>query len=199
MSQIYLLGTPQIWLDGRLLTELKSVKAQALLFYLAVSNRVHNRSVLAGLLWGNLPETVARANLSKTIGRMGLTSLFIRDSFLIFKTVKEFRITIAFIIVANVRTVVAIQCQRGALTYLGKCIDCFSGSACKIIVSVCRQVVQNRGTEGLCTSVHPVLYTDQWNNCNRHQHRVWRKSIFLKNSSDFMLNKQLNLQSPGLW
>jgi adenylate cyclase len=65
-----LLGTPQIWLDGRLLTELKSVKAQALLFYLAVSSRVHNRSVLAGLLWGDLPETAARANLSKTLGML---------------------------------------------------------------------------------------------------------------------------------
>ena len=66
--QIKLLGTPQIRVDGKLLTRLKSVKAQALLFYLAVTRRIHTRHVLASLLWGDLPESAARANLSKALG-----------------------------------------------------------------------------------------------------------------------------------
>ncbi|MFO7681794.1 MAG: BTAD domain-containing putative transcriptional regulator, partial [Chloroflexota bacterium] len=42
---------------------LASVKAQALLCYLAVSGRAHSRQALAGLLWGDLPEADARRNL----------------------------------------------------------------------------------------------------------------------------------------
>ncbi len=42
-------------------------KVQALLFYLAATGRVHTRSALAALLWGDLPDAAARANLRKAL------------------------------------------------------------------------------------------------------------------------------------
>ena len=68
--QLFLLGTPQIRLNGEPLISLKSVKAQALLFYLAVSRRAHTRPALAGLLWGEMPESAARGNLRKALSQL---------------------------------------------------------------------------------------------------------------------------------
>ncbi|HSN77198.1 MAG TPA: BTAD domain-containing putative transcriptional regulator, partial [Anaerolineae bacterium] len=65
--QLYLLGTPRIVLDGRSLTALTSVKAQALLFYLAATGQAHTRAALAALLWGDVPDDLARANLRKAL------------------------------------------------------------------------------------------------------------------------------------
>lgn len=58
-----LLGRLQLSQDERPLSGLVSVKAQALLCYLAVTGRPHSRQALAGLLWGDLPEAAARRNL----------------------------------------------------------------------------------------------------------------------------------------
>lgn len=60
--RLFLLGPPEIKLGGAPLT-IRSTKARALLFYLAVTARGHDRSHLAGLLWPDLPETNARRNL----------------------------------------------------------------------------------------------------------------------------------------
>lgn len=57
-----LLGRPQIALAGQSV-ELTSQKAQALLFYLAMTGHTHSRQVLAGLLWSDMPESAARRNL----------------------------------------------------------------------------------------------------------------------------------------
>jgi DNA-binding SARP family transcriptional activator/predicted ATPase len=65
--EIYLLGTPKISLNGAPIPGLTSAKAQALLFYLAVTGRGHTRSTLASLLWGDLPDAAARANLRKAL------------------------------------------------------------------------------------------------------------------------------------
>jgi len=65
-----LLGKPRLTLGGQPLTGLVSAKAQALLFYLAVTRQAHSREKLAGLLWSNLPEEKARQNL-----RVALTIL----------------------------------------------------------------------------------------------------------------------------
>lgn len=46
---------------------LTSTKSQALLFYLAVTGRAHTRSALATLLWGDLSDAAARANLRKAL------------------------------------------------------------------------------------------------------------------------------------
>lgn len=57
-----LLGRPQILLHGQPL-EMSSHKAQALLYYLAMSRQSHSRQSLAGLLWTDLDEAAARRNL----------------------------------------------------------------------------------------------------------------------------------------
>ena len=46
------------------------LKAQALLCYLAVSGRSHSREALVGLLWGELSEEAARANLRTMLPKL---------------------------------------------------------------------------------------------------------------------------------
>jgi DNA-binding SARP family transcriptional activator len=68
--QIHVFGAPQISLDGAPVTGLTSGKAQAVLFYLAVTGRMHTRSALAALLWGDMPEAGARGNLRKALHQL---------------------------------------------------------------------------------------------------------------------------------
>ena len=69
--QMAILGTPQIQSQNKQLTaELVSAKGQALLIFLALNPGHHSRSALAGLLWGDLPEESARANLRLTLSRL---------------------------------------------------------------------------------------------------------------------------------
>lgn len=68
---LQLFGSPQIiyeeeWID------LRSVKAQALLFYLAVTQRGHSRLALAGLLWPEKNDAEARTNLRQAIYHLNL-------------------------------------------------------------------------------------------------------------------------------
>jgi WD40 repeat protein/DNA-binding SARP family transcriptional activator len=58
-----LLGTPQISLDGQLLTQFISRKAQALLIYIIVTGKPYAREVLADLFWQNMPSSQALKNL----------------------------------------------------------------------------------------------------------------------------------------
>ncbi|MBN1261634.1 MAG: tetratricopeptide repeat protein [Anaerolineae bacterium] len=68
---ISLLGTFQVTLDGRPVTEFATDKARALLAYLAVERRqTHRREYLAALLWPEQSEERARQNL-----RQGLSYL----------------------------------------------------------------------------------------------------------------------------
>lgn len=64
------LGGMQITRNGTPLTGYVSVKAPALLCYLAVTGRPQFRLVLAGLLWGDLPEEDACANLRKVLSNL---------------------------------------------------------------------------------------------------------------------------------
>src|SRR5437867_8193097 len=68
--RVRVLGGAELAVGGRPLVELVSAKATALLVYLAVTGAGHPRSALAGLLWSDLPEATARANL-----RLVLTKL----------------------------------------------------------------------------------------------------------------------------
>ena len=68
--RVRVLGATELAVDGRPLVGLASAKATALLVYLAVTGTAPSRSVLAGLLWSDLPEATARANL-----RLALTKL----------------------------------------------------------------------------------------------------------------------------
>jgi len=65
--QLYLLGAPQVILDGQPLAALTSAKAQALLFYLAFTGHTHTRAALASLLWGDVSDASARTNLRKAL------------------------------------------------------------------------------------------------------------------------------------
>ncbi|MBV7336226.1 hypothetical protein KFU94_49940 [Chloroflexi bacterium TSY] len=70
MNQLTLtcFNTFQAALDGQAITNFYSVKAQALLIYLAVEQeQPHTRSALAGLLWPDYSEKRARRNLSQTL------------------------------------------------------------------------------------------------------------------------------------
>lgn len=64
------LGGMQVTRDGEPLTGFVSAKAPALLCYLAVTGRVQFRLVLAGLLWSDLSEKDACANLRKVLSNL---------------------------------------------------------------------------------------------------------------------------------
>jgi DNA-binding SARP family transcriptional activator len=68
--ELALMGELQISLDGNPLTYLTSIKAQALLCYLAVTGRSHSRQALAGLLWGEMPEPHGRRNLRGVVMKL---------------------------------------------------------------------------------------------------------------------------------
>jgi predicted ATPase/DNA-binding SARP family transcriptional activator len=68
--ELSLLGTVAITLDGKRVEEQVPIKSQALLFYLAVTGGQHSRERLAGLLWGDKPETSAKANLRKSLSAL---------------------------------------------------------------------------------------------------------------------------------
>ncbi len=65
--ELALLGNPELRLAGQFLTKLRSAKAYALLYYLAVTRRTQPRTVLAGLFWGDVDEYYARRNLNRTL------------------------------------------------------------------------------------------------------------------------------------
>ncbi|HXV41666.1 MAG TPA: BTAD domain-containing putative transcriptional regulator, partial [Anaerolineae bacterium] len=62
-----LLGQVEVRLVGEPVTGFYSGKAQALLFYLAVTGQTHTRPALAGLLWADLPEADALMNLRQVL------------------------------------------------------------------------------------------------------------------------------------
>ena len=66
-----LLGPFEVKLDGHSVTGFESNKVRALLAYLAVeADRPHRREVLAGLLWPERPERVARDNLRHALSNL---------------------------------------------------------------------------------------------------------------------------------
>ena len=71
--RLTLLGNPEIGRDGATLAGLQAAKAQALLYYLAVTGRPHLRPSLVGLLWPDMPEASARNNLSKALTQLRQT------------------------------------------------------------------------------------------------------------------------------
>ena len=63
MLKLLLFGRPTITLQDQAVTDFVSEKALALLCYLVVRRGGHARKTLAGLLWGEMPEERALANL----------------------------------------------------------------------------------------------------------------------------------------
>lgn len=68
--EIRLLGPPQLAYCEGATVRLTSAKAQALLYYLAVTGRTQVRSTLANLLWSEHGEAEARGNLRKVIQQL---------------------------------------------------------------------------------------------------------------------------------
>jgi DNA-binding SARP family transcriptional activator/predicted ATPase len=68
--RLALLGKPKFERNGQPVPGLTSIKGQALLAYLAVTRQPHSRSALAGLLWSDMPEEVARTNLRVTLSQL---------------------------------------------------------------------------------------------------------------------------------
>ncbi|MGQ4806990.1 hypothetical protein NKDENANG_00328 [Candidatus Entotheonellaceae bacterium PAL068K] len=62
-----LLGSPSIRLGEQPLAGFTTMKAQALLMYLAVTPGMHSRDTLASLLWRDMPNQQARKNLRNTL------------------------------------------------------------------------------------------------------------------------------------
>lgn len=63
-----LLGQFEVTLDGQPVTRFGTDKTRALLAYLITeADRTHRRSMLAGLLWPDVPEAAARHNLSQAL------------------------------------------------------------------------------------------------------------------------------------
>jgi DNA-binding SARP family transcriptional activator len=65
---VRLLGGYRVELDGEAVYGFETDKARALLAFLMVeANRPHRRETLAGLLWPDRPDTIARANLRQAL------------------------------------------------------------------------------------------------------------------------------------
>ena len=65
-----LLGQADVRLAGKPVSGFYSGKAQALLFYLAVTGQTHTRPALAGLLWADLPDSDALTNLRQVLSNL---------------------------------------------------------------------------------------------------------------------------------
>lgn len=68
LLKIQLFSGLHMSLGDALVTGFVSNKVPALLAYLAMTRRPHQRSALAALLWGELPDVDARNNLRQMIG-----------------------------------------------------------------------------------------------------------------------------------
>ncbi|HUM71931.1 MAG TPA: BTAD domain-containing putative transcriptional regulator, partial [Chloroflexota bacterium] len=70
MLDIKLLGGLQIGLQGQPVTGFVSSKAPALLAYLVVTGRPHQRDTLAALFWGEMSDADAKNNLRQTLSNL---------------------------------------------------------------------------------------------------------------------------------
>ena len=62
-----LFGSPQFLVDGERIEGFATRKTQALLMYLVCNRRALSRDLLAGMFWGDKPETDARNNLRRVL------------------------------------------------------------------------------------------------------------------------------------
>ena len=70
MLEINTFGDLTIKINGRLLTDLGSRKAEAILLYLAAGNQTYNRSTLATLLWPDSAEDMALTSLRVALSKL---------------------------------------------------------------------------------------------------------------------------------
>jgi DNA-binding SARP family transcriptional activator len=68
---VTLLGTMQVSCGGQVISTFESVQVRALLAYLVVeAEKRHSRSLLATLLWPEMPEEVSRGNLRQALANL---------------------------------------------------------------------------------------------------------------------------------
>ncbi len=67
---IRLFGAPQVYLGETPVEGFISNKVRALFYYLVMTRQPHTRDTLAGLLWGEMPNSEARANLRKALSNL---------------------------------------------------------------------------------------------------------------------------------
>ncbi len=65
--RLVLLGKPRLVVAGAPVEHFVYSKTLALLAFLATTGHAHSRDALAGLLWGEMPDEYARANLRKVL------------------------------------------------------------------------------------------------------------------------------------
>ncbi len=101
---VQLLGGFRVELDGEAVYDFETDKARALLAYLVVeANRPHRREALAGLLWPERPDSVARTNLRQALARVrrALTDytlppfLFVTSTDVQFNTASDYTLDVA--------------------------------------------------------------------------------------------------------
>src|SRR5512136_1962430 len=68
--RLAVLGGPHLSRGGAPLGGFVSSKVPALLCYLAVASGPHPRAELAGLLWGEMPDATANANLRQALSNL---------------------------------------------------------------------------------------------------------------------------------
>lgn len=68
--QLSLLGAPKLLCNGKVIGGFITRKAEALFYYLAVTERPHTRAALATLLWPEMSEQNARKNLRDVIASL---------------------------------------------------------------------------------------------------------------------------------
>jgi DNA-binding SARP family transcriptional activator len=64
------LGALRVTLDDQPVSGFRTQKARALLAYLAVEARPHERDHLAGLLWAERPDPIARTYLRQALANL---------------------------------------------------------------------------------------------------------------------------------
>src|SRR5262245_39946411 len=73
--ELRLLGNPEVFWEGKLITDFPSRKTLALLCYLAVTGRPHSRYSLVGLLWPEMADKAGRRSLSKALSQLNSLKL----------------------------------------------------------------------------------------------------------------------------
>ncbi|MEQ8675292.1 MAG: BTAD domain-containing putative transcriptional regulator [Aggregatilineales bacterium] len=70
MLEITVLGIPQIKLDAQRITTFESRTAEAVLYYLAVTGRIHSRETLAEFFWSERSQAQSLSNLRTVLHRL---------------------------------------------------------------------------------------------------------------------------------
>ena len=68
--RVRLLGSPAAFVRNEPVSGFVSVKAQALLYYLAATGEIHRRDTLASLLWSDVPDRTAKKNLRDVLSNL---------------------------------------------------------------------------------------------------------------------------------